>query len=115
MNKVEERTSIFCKRKNIQILIDYCLEQRIGFTVNPRVVSNDDFEVEPEINSIKQALAMGMFLREHKFEAAGMGEMVKPKATPANKKAEAKTTDTAKRADPEDPSTLSFDLNVNSN
>ncbi|OYU94587.1 MAG: hypothetical protein CFE21_15020 [Bacteroidetes bacterium B1(2017)] len=116
----EERPVLLSKRKNIQILLDYCLDQRVGFTVNPRAISNDDFEIEVSINGIKQAIALGMFAKENKIEVAGMGELIKPKVV-APKKAEPKDTpapslmETPAEPAKEEGSLLSFDLNVNGN
>jgi hypothetical protein len=116
----EETPVLLSKRKNIQILLDYCLDQRVGFTVNPRAISNDDFEIEVNINGIKQAIALGMFAKENKIEVAGMGELIKPKA-PVAKKIEPKDSsvlpsmENAAEAPKEEGSLLSFDLNVNGN
>jgi hypothetical protein len=117
----EETPVLLSKRKNIQILLDYCLDQRIGFTVNPRAISNDDFEIEVNIAGIKQAIALGMFAKENKIEVAGMGELIKPKAV-APKKVEPKDIPAHSSMDApiveqlkEESSVLSFDLNVNGN
>jgi len=119
----EETPVLLSKRKNIQVLLDYCLDNRIGFTVNPRAISNDDFEIEVHISGIKQAIALGMFVKENKFEVTGMGDLVKPKVV-ASKKVEPKevllpntTMVEAPAASPakEEGSMLSFDLNVNGN
>lgn len=117
----EERPVLLSKRKNIQILLDYCLDQKLAFTVSPRAISHDDFEIEVSINSIKQAIALGMFAKENKIEVAGMGELIKPKAPVASKKAEPKDASAALITEPvsepakEEGSLLSFDLNVNGN
>ncbi len=122
MSKLDEKPVVLSKRRNIQTLMDYCLDQRIGFTVSPRAISNDDFEVEINVEGIKQAIALGMFVKENKFDVTGMGELIKPKVvTAAPKKAETKETVVSKTvtATPEpakeDGSLLSFDLNVNGN
>lgn len=112
----EETPVLLSKRKNIQIVLDYCLDQRLGFTVSPRAISHDDFEVEVKINGIKQAIALGMFARDNKIEIAGMGELAKPKV--AAKKAEPKETPSliVPQTEPkEEGSLLSFDLNVTDN
>ncbi len=120
MSKIDEKPVILSKRKNIQTLLDYCLDQRLGFTVTPRAISNDDFEVEIEIEGIKQAIALGMFVKENKFDVTGMGELVKPKAL-VTKKNEPKDNpvSTTVSASPEqvkeEGSLLSFGLNVNGN
>lgn len=128
----EETPVLLSKRKNIQVLLDYCLDQRIGFTATPRAISHDDFEIEVHISGIKQAIALGMFVKENKIEVTGMGDLVKPKA-PAPKKVETKAEtkpepkeasvlmplDEAPATAPspvkEDGALLSFDLNVNNN
>ncbi|GAB1449766.1 MAG: hypothetical protein LCH37_00610 [Bacteroidetes bacterium] len=115
----EDNAVVLVRRKNIQTLIDYCLDTRFGFTVNPRGISNDEFEVEVNLGGIKQAIAFGMFARENKLEVSGLGELVKPKTSP--KKADSKEAlpvlnELAAPAEPvkEEP-TLNFDLNMNNN
>lgn len=115
----DENAVVITRRKNIQTLIDYCLDTRLSVTINPRGLSNDEFEVEVVLAGIKQAIAFGMFARENKLEVSGLGDLVKPKSV-------------AKKADPKDNTpglselvsepakekeepTLSFDLNVSDN
>lgn len=122
--KAEDKPTILSKRKSIQTVIDYCLDNKIAFQANPRPISNDEWEVELEISSIKQAIALGMFVREFKLELYGMGmaegnATTKPKQN--GKKAEAKELISLVAEKEEDsqaietPATLSFDLNANSN
>lgn len=113
----EDNAVVVVRRKNIQTLIDYCLDTRFGFTVNPRGISNDEFEVEVSLNGIKQAIAFGMFAKENKLEITGLGELVKPKSSA--KKAETKESapglaELAAEPVKEEP-TLNFDLNMNNN
>ncbi|MDP1728188.1 MAG: hypothetical protein Q8M15_15480 [Bacteroidota bacterium] len=122
MSKLDEKPVVLSKRRNIQTLIDYCLDQRVAFTVTPRAISNDDFEVEVDIEGIKQAIALGMFIKENKFDITGMGEWVKPKAVAATAKKTdpkevsiAKPVNTTPEPAKEEGSLLSFDLNVNGN
>jgi hypothetical protein len=77
----EEKVMIATKRKSIQQLLDYCLDNRIVFTINPKGIVADEYEAVLSINGIKEGIALGMFLKEHKFEVLGMGEQVKQKAT----------------------------------
>ena len=125
----EETPVLLSKRKNIQVLLDYCLDQRIAFTITPRAISHDDYEIEVHISGIKQAIALGMFVKENKFEVTGMGDLVKPKPIAPKKtetkpemKSEQKESNVFTHAN-EAPSTpqvpvkeegalLSFDLNV---
>lgn len=135
MNKTDDKPIILTKRKNIQTVIDYCLEQKISFNASPRAISIDEWEIELNITSIKGAIALGIFVRENKLELYGMGELVKPKtSTPASstsKKSENKETlvpaapslidelelDSTPVAAAEENSapTLSFDLNNSNN
>ncbi len=115
---LEEKPVLLVKRKNIQLVIDYCLDQRTGFTVSPRAISNDDFELEVDVNGIKQAIALGMFAKENKIEVAGLGELAKPKTSAARKPEakEAPSLMSQPSIEPkEDGSLLSFDLNVTDN
>jgi hypothetical protein len=88
---MEEKVTLLAKRKNIQLVLDYCMDNKIQFTVSPREMMNDEFETSLTISGIKPAVALGMFVKEHKFEVFGLGEIVKPKAqTNGAKKAEEK-------------------------
>lgn len=133
MNKTDDKPIILTKRKNIQIVLDYCLDQKISFNANPRAISIDEWEVELDINNIKGAIALGIFIRENKLEIYGMGTpevASKPKqVTPVitnNKKVETKepvsaanlvenAVNTAVVDENNTPTTLSFDLNNSNN
>jgi hypothetical protein len=133
MNKTEDKPIILTKRKNIQTVLDYCLEQKISFSANPRAISIDEWELELEITTIKSAIALGIFVKENKLELYGIGtttEVSKPKAaTPIanNKKAEPKESIPAPSLIDElvlapvveenaiSNATLSFDLNNSNN
>jgi predicted metal-dependent TIM-barrel fold hydrolase len=135
MNKTDDKPIILTKRKNIQTVIDYCLEQKISFNASPRAISIDEWEIELNITSIKGAIALGIFVRENKLELYGMGELVKPKAsvtaTSTAKKSENKENVTpitpslideleldptpVVAAEENNAPTLSFDLNNSNN
>jgi len=136
MNKTDDKPIILTKRKNIQTVIDYCLEQKISFNASPRAISIDEWEIEMNINTIKGAIALGIFVREYKLELYGMGELVKPKAAlpitnSPTKKLETKETlalttpsliddleldaTPAVAAEENNAPTLSFDLNNSNN
>lgn len=121
INKTDEKPVLLSKRKNIQLLIDYCLEHKLAFTVTPRPISNDEFEVEIDIVNFKQAIALGMFAKENKFEVTGLGDLVKPKST-TGKKAENKETPAPSLTDfatdkdkKEDAAALNFGLGIENN
>jgi len=88
---MEEKVSLLTKRKSIQLVFDYCMDNKIEFTVSPREMIVDEFEIALKISGIKPAVALGMFAKEHKFEVFGMKDVVKQKA-PVNgiKRAEEK-------------------------
>ena len=135
MNKTEDKPIILTKRKNIQTVLDYCVEQKLSFSANPRAISIDEWEIELNITTIKGAIALGIFVKENKLEIYGMGtttpEMVsKPKPAALavnNKKAEIKESYVAPslidelvsipvvEEKIEASTTLSFDLNNSNN
>jgi hypothetical protein len=88
---MEEKVTLLSKRKNIQMVFDYCMDNKIQFAVTPREMMSDEFEIDLTISGIKPAVALGMFVKEHKFEVFGLGEIARSKpATNVVKKAEAK-------------------------
>lgn len=88
---MEEKVTLIARRKSIQIVFDYAMDLKIPFQVNPRGISADEFEIDLTINGIKQAVALGMFVKEHKFEVSGLGELAKAKTNgSASRKAETK-------------------------
>lgn len=85
---MEEKVTLIARRKSIQIVFDYAMDLKIPFQVSARGISADEFEIDLTINGIKQAVALGMFVKEHKFEVSGLGELAKVKATSSTKKPE---------------------------
>lgn len=69
---MNEFPKVIIKKKNIQILIDFCLEENIEFSVRNKPFSDNDLEVELKLSDIKKALQTGMFLRENRIELEGM-------------------------------------------
>jgi hypothetical protein len=67
----EDKPTVTVKKKNIQSLIDYCIENRIDFTVKSKS-SPDDFDVEFIITNTKKAIALGMCLKELRIELNGL-------------------------------------------
>ena len=125
MSKTDDKPVILAKRKNIQIIFDYCLDQKIEFKVSPRTISNEEWELELSIDSIKMAIALGMFVRENKLDMHGMGEFSKSKSISNGKKLEEKEktiapapslTDLMSGLITEEPANaLNLDLNANNN
>jgi hypothetical protein len=125
MSKTDDKPVILAKRKNIQTIFDYCLDQKIEFKVSPRTISNDEWELELSIDSIKMAIALGMFVRENKLDMYGMGEFSKPKPISNVKKVEEKEKTIAPAPSLSDlmsvavaddrANALNLDLNANNN
>ena len=125
MSKTDDKPVILAKRKNIQTIFDYCLDQKIEFKVSPRTISNDEWELELSIDSIKMAIALGMFVRENKLDIYGMGEFSKPKPISNVKKVEEKDKTIAPAPSLSDlmsvavaddtANALNLDLNANNN
>jgi hypothetical protein len=127
MNKTDDKPIILTKRKNIQVVIDYCIEQKISFSASPRAISIDEWEIELNITAIKGAIALGIFVKENKLELYGMEETLKPKASPSStvtKKIETKEAAIAPTlidelvltpVVEENSTSLTFDLNNSNN
>lgn len=58
------------KKKNIQLLLDYCLENKIEITVSPK--NSEEFKVIFNLKDYNTAIALGMCLRELKIELPGI-------------------------------------------
>lgn len=83
---METNPTVTVKRKNIQTVIDYCLDSKVEFTVKHKK-TNDEFDVEFIIENITRAIAFGMFLRENRMTINGLEP-----ATPAPAAKGRKTT-----------------------
>jgi hypothetical protein len=66
----EDKPTVTVKKKNLSSLIEYCIENKIDFTL--RSGSSDDFDVEFIITNTKKAIALGMCLKELKMELNGL-------------------------------------------
>lgn len=90
---------LLVKFKNIQLVFDYCIENKLKFNVTPRLTA-EEWEVELSINDVMTAIALGIFVRENKIEVIGLnygapkaqipaaGKALKNVKTLAGKKAE---------------------------
>lgn len=68
----EELPQVAVKRKNIQAVMDYCLENEVEFTVKPKTAGIDEWKIEVNITNVKKAIHFGMFLKEIKSEIVGL-------------------------------------------
>ena len=92
MNRSDETPVAVVKKKNVFGLIEYCIENKIEFSVRPKNMNNDDSEIEFTMSSIKKAIALGMFLREQRIEMVGVS-VTAPAAAASNGKASKKTAE----------------------
>lgn len=105
------------KRKNIQLLLDYCLENKIEFTVAPK--NSEEFKVVFNLKDFNTAISLGICLRELKIdfgtpaaEATNVAAIKARKATNGN----GKETPSAEKPAYTEPAvvenSLSFDLDA---
>lgn len=73
---------LILKRKNIQLLVDFCLEESLEFTFKPQTFPDTDWELTMKITDIKTAVAAGMFLRENRIEVNGIDQQKFKKQAP---------------------------------
>jgi hypothetical protein len=100
MNKLNENPTVAVKRKNVQAMIDYCLEKKIELTIKPKASGNsEEWHFEFNISDINSAILLGMFLRENKLELVGHSHVTAPAVngnSRSSKKSEAKENTAAK-------------------
>lgn len=63
---------VILKKKQIPVLIDFCLEESIEFSVRQQTFPETDWEVELRLKDYRTAVLVGMFLRENKMELDGI-------------------------------------------
>lgn len=80
---------LILKRKNIQLMVDFCLEESLEFTLKPQQFPDTDWELSMKITDIKTAVAAGMFLRENRIEVNGIDQQKFKKQAPKKTKDEA--------------------------
>ncbi len=66
-----EKPQIIVKKKNIQQVIDFSLDNGVEFTVKPKL-SGDEWVVELNIRDIKTAIVLGIFLKENRLDMVGI-------------------------------------------
>ena len=66
MTTTENHPFVAVKKKNIQLLLDYCIENRIEFTVTPK--NSEEFKVTFGLKDFNAAIALGICLRELRIE-----------------------------------------------
>lgn len=76
---------VLIKRKNIQTIFDYCLDNKIEFSVKDKPFTVEEFEVTLQITEIKKAIGFGIFAREAKLEIVGVTDQVQNQAKAAKR------------------------------
>lgn len=66
MTTNENHPFVAVKKKNIQLLLDYCIENRIEFTVTPK--NSEEFKVIFGLKDFNAAIALGICLRELRID-----------------------------------------------
>jgi hypothetical protein len=67
----EQNVSVIVKRKSIQVVLDYCLDNRVETKMTPRDMP-EEWELEFVVADIMKAINLGMFLKENKLELVGL-------------------------------------------
>lgn len=88
-----QSASVIVKRKSIQVVFDYCMDNRIETRMTPRDMP-EEWELEFNISDIMKAINLGMFLKENKLELVGLlsNSSIKNSSAPSAVKATAKST-----------------------
>lgn len=76
---------VLVKRKNIQTIFDYCMDNKIEFSVKEKPFTVEEFEVTLNIEEIKQAISLGIFARENRIEIVGVNDKQQAQSKPARK------------------------------
>lgn len=71
----EDNPTINVKKKQVQFLVEFCIENRIDFTIKSKSESNEEFMIEFLPNNMNKAVALGMCLKEMKLELNGLNIM----------------------------------------
>lgn len=79
---------VVLKKKNIPMLVDFCIEESLEFTVKPQAFPDTDWEFTMKISDIKTAVIAGMFLRDNRIEISGIDQQKYKKATVKKNKEE---------------------------
>ena len=71
METTNNKPKLVVRLKNLQLVFDYCIENKLKFNVAPKL-SNDEWEFELNITDIMGAVALGVFVRENRLDVAGL-------------------------------------------
>lgn len=65
-----ESPSVVVKRRNIQTIIEYSLDNKVEIRITPRSMP-DEFDIEFTITDVIKAIQLGMFLRDARIDLSG--------------------------------------------
>jgi hypothetical protein len=68
---MSEPIKVILKQKSISLLVDFCLEEKIEFSVKPQDFPDTDWEFNLFVKDIKMGVITGMFLRENRIDIPG--------------------------------------------
>jgi hypothetical protein len=71
METTNNKPKLLVRVKNMQLVFDYCIENKLKFSVAPKL-SNDEWEFELNISDIMSAVALGVFVRENRLDVIGL-------------------------------------------
>ncbi len=78
-----QKPSVIVKKKTLPLLMEYCVENKIKFTVDPKI-TGDEYEVSFDLTDYITAIGLGMALKELKLEPQGL-QMISINAIKSNK------------------------------
>lgn len=116
MNTQENLPFVVLKKKNIQLLLDYCLENKIEFTVAPK--NSEEFKVVFNLKDFNAAISLGICLRELRIDFGTAGEATNVAAIKAKKATNGNSKENAAEKQTMEPlaiapdNSLSFDLDA---
>lgn len=105
----EETLTANVKKKNILLVIEYCLENKIEFVVSPGS-HNDDFMIGFVIKDLSTAIALGISLKDLKIELNGLPSFVSVNTIKTGKKSATSSLKEEEAHSELADSTLKFDL-----
>lgn len=79
---MSESIKVVLKQKSIPMLVDFCLEEKIEFSVKPQAFPDIDWEFNLFVKDIKTGVLTGMFLRENRIDMAGVDAQKLKKPAP---------------------------------
>ncbi len=79
---MSESIKVVLKQKSIAMLVDFCLEEKIEFSVKPQAFPDIDWEFNMFVKDIKTGVLTGMFLRENRIDMAGVDSQKLKKPAP---------------------------------